>query len=115
MIVIMTIGITPEILQPTIPVGQLQKLRNQYTTHVLPVGEFLTEVVMVYGERQDFMILHTTVQMKEYLSASHLLQKLGILLRVIATTAMAVWTMLAAAAAIGLPLLAATLATTRAS
>ena len=40
-------------------------------THVHQVGVFLTEVVMVYGQRQDLMIQHTTEQMKEYLSASH--------------------------------------------
>ena len=82
----MRIGITPEILQPTIPVGQLQKLRNQFTTHVRPVGVFLMEVTTEYGQRQDLIRLDTTVQIKEYLSASHLLQQLGILLRVIAAS-----------------------------
>jgi len=105
----MTIGITPEILQPTIPVGQLQKLRNQFTTHVHQVGVFPMAETMVYGQRQDLMILYSTVQIKEYLSASHLLQKLGILLRVIAATAaVAASAMSATTAAIGLPLLAAT-------
>ena len=68
---------------------------------------------MVYGQRQDLMILHTTVQIKEYLSASHLLQKLGILLRVLAATAVAVWAMLATTAAVGLPLLTAAIAAAR--
>ena len=89
-IVVITIGITPETLRQTTSVGQLQKLRNQFTTHVQPVGVSLMEVVMVYGQRQDLMILHTTVQMKEYLSASHLLPQLGILLRVVAEAAMEV-------------------------
>ena len=110
---IITIGITPEILQPTIPVGQLQKLRNQFTTHVHQVGVFPMVETMVYGQRQDLMILHTTVQMKEYLSASHLLQKLGILLRGIATTVVAAWTVSVTAATIGLPLLTATIASPR--
>ena len=86
MIKVITIGITPEILQQTTPVGPNQKAVSQSTTHVHQVGVFLTQV---YGQRQDFMILHTTVQMKEYLSAFHLLQKLGILLRGVAATAMA--------------------------
>ena len=112
---IITIGITPEILQQTTLVGQLQKLRNQFTTHVQPVGVFLTEIEMVYGQRQDLIILHTTVQMKEYLSASHLLQKLGILLRGVATTSMAAWAMSVTAASIGLPLLTAAARSTCAS
>ena len=70
---------------------------------------------MVYGQRQDLMILHTTVQMKEYLSASHLLQKLGILLRVIAAATMAIWALLAIAAGIGLLLLTMTPRTSCAS
>ena len=92
-------------LQQTTPVGPLQKPRNQYTIHVQPVGVFLTEVVMVYGQGRDLMILHTTVQMKGYLSASHHLPQLGILLRVIATAAVAACTMLVTTATIGLPLL----------
>ena len=103
----MTIGITPEILQQTTPVGQPHQPISQFTTNVQPVGVFLTEVAMVYGQRQDLMILHTTVQMKVYLSASHLLQKLGILLQVVATL-MAGSAMSVTQAAIGLPLLAAT-------
>ena len=46
--------------------------------------------------------------MKEYLSASRLLQKLGILLRVVATTAMAVSTVSVTSATIGLLLLTVT-------
>ena len=61
---------------------------------------------MVYGQRQDLMILHTTLQMKEYLSASHLLSQHGILLRVFADTAMAVSAVSVSAAATGLLLLA---------
>ena len=64
----MTIGITPEILQQTTPVGQLQKLRNQFTTHVLPVGVFLTAEVVVYGQRLWIRVkqtTHTTALTKE--------------------------------------------------
>ena len=111
----MTIGITPEIFQQTTPVGPHQKAVSQFTTHVLPVGVFLMEIGMVYGQRQDLMILHTTVQMKEYLSASHLLQKLGILLRGVISTTVAVSTMSVATATIGLPLLTATARTPWAS
>ena len=103
----MTIGITPEILQPTTPVGPPHQTISQFTTHVLPVGVSLTEVVMVYGQRQDLIILHTTLQIKEYLSASHLLPQHGILFRVVATTTMAVSSMSVPAATIGLPLLTA--------
>ena len=63
---------------------------------------------MVYGQREDLMILHTIVQMKGCLSAYHLLLQLGILLRVIAATSMAVCTMSVAAVTIGQHLLAAT-------
>ena len=104
----MTIGITPVHLQQTTPVGPPRQAISQFTTHVQPVGVFLTEVVMVYGQRQDLVPQHTTVQMKEYLSASHHLPQLGILLRVIATTAMAVSAMSVTTATVGLPLLAAT-------
>ena len=72
-IVVITIGITPVHPLLITPVGPLLQQRSQFTIHVHQVGVFLTEVVMVYGQRQDLMILHTTVQMKEYLSASHLL------------------------------------------
>ena len=108
---IITIGITLVILQQTTPVGPPHQAISQFTTHVLPVGVFLTEVVMVYGQRQDLMVLHTIVQTKECLSVYHLLPPLGILLRVIATTGMATWRM-SAAATIGLPLLTATTRTT---
>ena len=103
-----TIGITPEILQPTTPVGPPHQAISQYTTHVQLVGVFQMVVVMVYGQRPDFIIPHTIVQMEGFLSASHLLPQLGILLRVIATTTMAVSAMSVTAATIGLPLLAAT-------
>ena len=106
--IIIKIGITLEILQPTTPVGPPHQAISQYTTHVQPVGVFLTEVVMVYGQRQDLVTQHTIVQMKGYLSASHHLPQLGILLRVFATTAMAVSAMSVTAATIGLPLLTAT-------
>ena len=108
----MAIGITPVHLQPTTPVGPPHQAISQYATHVQPVGVFLTEVVMVYGQRQDVIILHTTVQIEGCLSASHHLPQLGILLRVIATTSMAVSAMSVSAATIGLPLLAATSRTT---
>ena len=108
-----TIGITPEILQPTTPVGPPHQAISQYTTHVQPVGASLTQI---YGQRQDLVPQHTIVQIKGCLSASHHLPQLGILLRVFATTAMAVSAMSATAAAIGLLLLTVLLtATTRAS
>ena len=66
---------------------------------------FPTVEAMVYGQRQDLMILHTIVQIKEYLSGYHLLLRRGILLRVIAA-AMAVCHMVARTATIGLLLLA---------
>ena len=103
-----TIGITPEILQPTTPVGPPHQAISQYTTLVQPVGVFLTEVEMVYGQRRDLMILHPIGQIEGYLSASHHLPQLGILLRVIATAAVAACTMLVTTATIGLPLLTAT-------
>ena len=109
---IITIGITPEILQQTTLVGPPLIKPSQYTTHVQPVGVFLTEVVMVYGQRQDFLIPHTTVQIEGFLSASHHLPQLGILLRVIAPTALAVSAVSVATATIGLPLLTATSRTT---
>ena len=102
------IGITTEILQQTIPVGPHQKAVSQSTTHVQPVGVFLTAVVMVYGQRQDLVPQHTILQMKGFLSASHHLPQLGILLRVIAATTMAVSTVSVTTASIGLPLLTAT-------
>ena len=80
------IGITHRV---TTHYGLPQIRPSQSTTHVLPVGVFPMAETMVYGQRQDLIILHTTVQIKEYLSASHLLQKLGILLRVIWTATMA--------------------------
>ena len=106
--VIITIGITPEILQQTTPVGPPHQAISQYTTHVQPVGVFLTEVVMVYGQRQDLVPQHTTVQIKGCLSASHHLPQLGILLRVIATASTAVCAMSGATATVGLLLLAIT-------
>ena len=110
--VIITIGITPEILQQTTPVGPHQKAVSQSTTHVHQVGVFLTEVVMVYGQRQDLVPQHTTVQIEGCLSASHHLPQLGILLRVIAAKTMAVSSLSVASATIGLPLLTATTRTT---
>ena len=110
--VVIAIGITPEILQPTTPVGPHQKAVSQSTTHVHQVGVFLTEVVTVYGQRQDLIPQHTTVQIKGCLSASHHLPQLGILLRVIAAKTMAVSSLSVASATIGLPLLTATTRTT---
>ena len=104
----MKIGITPVHLQQTTPVGPHQKAVSQSTTHVHQVGVFLTEVVTVYGQRQDLIPQHTTVQIKGCLSASHHLPQLGILLRVIAPTALAVSAVSVATATIGLPLLTVT-------
>ena len=109
--VVSAIGITPEILQPTTPVGPHQKAVSQYTTHVQQVGVFQMVVVMVYGQRQDLVAQHTTVQIGECLSASHHLPQLGILLRVIAAAAMAVSTVSVTSATIGLPPLAASMRT----
>ena len=67
---------------------------------------------MVYGQRQDLVPQHTTVQMKGFLSASHHLPQLGILLRGIAASTEAVSTLSVASATIGLPLLTATPRTT---
>ena len=115
LIVVITIGITPVHLQPTTPVGPPHQAISQYTTHVQPVGVFLTEVEMVYGQRRDLMILHPIGQIEGYLSASHHLPQLGILLRVLATTTMAVSAVSVTSATIGLPLLTATTRTTWAS
>ena len=106
--VVITIGITPVHLQPTTPVGPPQKAISQYTTHVQPVGVFQMVVVMVYGQGQDLVIEHTIVQIKGFLSASHLLQKLGILLRVLATASVTVSAKSVTTAIVGLPLLTAT-------
>ena len=105
---IITIGITLVIFRQTTPVGQLQKLRNRFTTHVQPVGAFLMEVVMVYGQRQDLMILHTIVQTRECLSVYHPLPQHGIRLRVIWASSMAARAMSVTTANVGLPLLSAT-------
>ena len=86
---VITIGITQVLHLQIIPVGPHQKAVSQSTTHVHQVGVFPMAETMVYGQRQDLIILHTTVQIKEYLSASHLLQKLGILLQVIWAATMA--------------------------
>ena len=107
-----TIGITPEILQPTTPVGPPHQAISQYTTHVQPVGVFLTEVVMVYGQRQDLVPEHTIGQMEGCLSSSHHLPQLGTLLRVVATAGMAVSAVSVATATVGLPLLTTTTRTT---
>ena len=106
---VITIGITPVHLQPTTPVGPPHQAISQYTTHVQPVGASLTKV---YGQRRDLVPLHTIVQMKECLSASHHLPQLGILLRVIAAATMAAWAMSVTTATIGVPLLTATTRTT---
>ena len=63
---------------------------------------------MVYGQRRDLMILHPIGQIEGYLSASHHLPQLGILLRVIATASTAVCAMSGATATVGLLLLAIT-------
>ena len=106
--IIIKIGITLEILQPTTPVGPPHQAISQYTTHVQPVGVFQMVAEMVYGQRQDLVPQHTIVQIKGCLSASHHLPQLGILLRVIAAKTMAVSSLSVASATIGLPLLTAT-------
>ena len=108
----MTIGIIPVHLQQIILGGRPQIRTSQSTIHVRQVGVFLMEVVMVYGQRQDLMILHIIVYIREYLSVYHLLQKHGILLQVVAASALAVSAMSEAPATIGLRRLAATMATT---
>ena len=55
---IITIGITLVILQQTTPVGPPHQAISQFTTHVLPVGVFLMEVVMVYGQRLLVQVHH---------------------------------------------------------
>lgn len=109
----MTIGIIPVHLQQIILGGQPQIRTSQSTIHVRQVGVFLTEVVVVYGQRQDLMILHTIVQIGECLSVYHLLPQRGTLLRVLASTAMAVSAVSVARATIGLRRLAAAMATAR--
>ena len=104
------IGITHRV---TTHYGLPQIRPSQSTTHVRSVGVFPMAETMVYGQRQDLMVLHTTVQMKEYLSASHLLPQHGILLRVIATTTMTVSSLSVATAPVGLHLLTATTSTSR--
>ena len=103
-ITVIMIGIIPVRHLPIIPVGQPRK--SQFMTHVLQGGACLMVEVMVYGQRQDLLILHTMAA--GYLSVSVLLQQHGILLRVIASTPTAVSAVLAAAAAIGLLLLTVT-------
>ena len=107
-----TIGITPEILQPTTPVGPPRQALSQYTTHVQPVGVFQMVVEMVYGQRQDLVPEHTIGQMEGCLSSSHHLPQLGTLLRVVATAGIAVSAVSVATATVGLPLLTTTTRTT---
>ena len=104
----MTIGITPETLQQTTHVGRLLIRPSQFTTHVRPVGVSLTGEKMVYGQRRDFMLLHSIVQIKEYLSAYHLLLQLGTLLRVFWATTLETSKMSVATATTGLRLLTTT-------
>ena len=61
----------------------------------------LAEEAMAFGQRLGLIILHTIRQTKEYLSIYHLLQQLGILLRVIAAATVGRCTMSAASATIG--------------
>ena len=101
-VTVIMIGIIPVRHLPITPVGQPRK--SQFMTHVLQGGVFLMVEVMVYGQRQDLLILHTMAA--GCLSVSVLLQQHGILLRVLAPAA--VHTMSAATAAIGLLLHTAT-------
>ena len=50
-IVVITIGITPVHPLLITPVGPLLQQRSQSTTHVQPVGVYLTAAAMVYGQR----------------------------------------------------------------
>ena len=104
-IVVITIGITPVHPLLITPVGPLLQQRSQSTIHVQPVGVYLTEAAMAFGQRPDLMIKHTIVQTKECRSASVHLQQLGTLLRVIVSTTLAVSTLSASAASTGLLLL----------
>ena len=104
---VITIGIIQVHHILTIPVGPHQIRTSQSTIHVHQVGVFPMAAAVVYGRRQVSMIQHTIVQTKECLSVYLLLLQHGILLRVIATTAMGVCTMLEATAPIGLHRLAA--------
>ena len=107
-IVVITIGITPVHPLLITPVGPLLEQRSQSTIHVQPVGVYLTEAAIAFGQRPDLMIQHTIVQTKECRSASVHLQQLGTLLRVFASAVMAVSAMSAAPATIGLLLLSIT-------
>ena len=49
--IVITIGITQVIQTLTIPVGPLQAEPSPSTTHVHPVGVFLTAVAMVSGQK----------------------------------------------------------------
>ena len=82
--------------------------RRQYMIHVQSVGVFQTVEATVYGKLLDLRAHHMTVQTKALISVSAVHPPLGIQLRVLAATAMAVWTMSAAPASIGQFLLAAT-------
>ena len=106
------IGITPEILQPTTPVGPPRQALSQYTTHVQPVGVFQMVAEMVYGQRQDLVPEHTIGQMEGCLSSSHHLPQLDTLLRVVATAGIAVSAVSVATATVGLPLRTTTTRTT---
>ena len=99
---VITIGIIRVLLLQTTPVGN--QIRRS-TTHVHQVGVFLTEMAMVYGQRQDLMILHMMVQMRAYLSVYHFLPQHGILLRALSTAEVAACGWSVTKAAIGLPLL----------
>lgn len=110
-ITVIMIGIIPVRHLPIIPVGQPRK--SQFMTHVLQGGACLMVEVMVYGQRQGLLILHTMAA--GYLSVSVLLQQHGILLRVLAATPAAVSALSEASATIGLLLLTITARTACAS
>ena len=114
--IVITIGITLVLHQPIIPVGPHQKAINLSMTHVRQVGVFQMVEATVYGLRHVVQVQSsttpTTAPTKAWIfpASSVLPLPSGTLLRVFATPSMAVSTMSAAAAAIGLRRLASTAA-----
>ena len=98
-------------------VGLHQKRLNPSTTHVQPVGVFLMEEAMVSGQRHVVQVQTsttlTTAPKKAWTSPASSAQHppSGILLRVVATTTMAVSAVSATSATIGLLLLTVTFTT----
>lgn len=96
------IGIIQVIPQQMTPVGSHLRLS---TILVHQVGVFPMAEVMVFGRKHlvhlQLIPGHTTAPIKVFLSASAVLQPLGILLRVLATAALGRWVVSAAVATIG--------------